>query len=88
VEETERQRLMTEGFPDWSRKDFKVFTTRYVQQRYMVIQFITTMLMSTENHCHSLEEHGRYDIKSIVEDVIEKVSFFHYCFYIPRKRDQ
>ena len=27
-EESERQSLLADGFPDWSRKDFKAFTTR------------------------------------------------------------
>jgi len=31
-EEEERASLLAEGFPDWNRKDFKAFCSRYVQQ--------------------------------------------------------
>ena len=46
-ERAEKARLQAEGFPDWSRKDFKAF-------------------------CNSLEKHGRYDFKSISQEVAEE----------------
>jgi len=44
-EQAEKEYLLAEGFPDWSKKDFKAF-------------------------CSSLERHGRYNLPSIVNDVV------------------
>jgi SWI/SNF-related matrix-associated actin-dependent regulator of chromatin subfamily A member 5 len=44
VEQAEKDKLRQEGFPDWSKKDFKAF-------------------------CTASEVHGRYDFKSIANDV-------------------
>ena len=44
VELAEKHKLRQEGFPDWSKKDFKAF-------------------------CTASERHGRYDFKSVAEDV-------------------
>jgi len=44
VEQADKHKLRQEGFPDWSKKDFKAF-------------------------CTASERHGRYDFKSIANDV-------------------
>jgi len=70
ADEAEKKRLRQEGFPDWSKKDFKAF-------------------------CTASERHGRYDFKSVANDVrnetgkdTREVARYFAAFWINYRRIQ